>query len=514
MRFSRQYQVGAFGGLLSLAISATFLRLGFSEVEGRFLPDDTYYTLTIARNIFEGRGPSMDGIIPTSGFQPLIALFELPLFAFFTRPETLTIGAIAISTVFGAIAAALAGMLVQREIQTVWAGLLAGALVAVSPAISGNALNGLETSLAAALMLWLLWLVQGSDRFGTTRRAAMIGLVAGGTMLARIDSIFLLLPAGLWGLRHLGPGRAAVVAGVAALTFAPWMLYCLRFGMPVPESGAAVRQIVQFHQAVGTLSPSATLTHVAGAFGLFLDARSPLFGVAVVLATLLAALVRHIRTRQMSLGMVLTVSALLYLGFYTLYLPAFWFFDRYLNPVFIFTAILLALELATRAGKKAACRGCRVAAIVASGSLVLYAAIAQFQSLSSAAGQLPGRGYAAQANSVLERLPDDAVLTAMQSGALSWWAGFPPYAQRRIRVVNLDGVVNQDAKNAIHDHRLAAYLQSIRATHFADWHINVLMLTLYSGQEPPSLLKERIFQSPTVNGFDIYLLSKAQDGLG
>lgn len=348
MKYVQLLRVGGFGFLLSLMLSATFLRLGFEGVDGLFLPDDTYYALSIARNLFEGRGASADGLIPTSEFQPLIVLLEVPLFACLSDPQTLVLGAVAISALAGAFAAGLAGMLVARDSCQAWPGLLSGAVVAFSPGIAGNALNGLETSLAAVLMLWLLWLMQGTPGRGTLWRAVLIGLVAGASLLARIDSLFLLVPAGLWGLRRLGAGRTALVTLVAALVELPWALYCQGFGAPVPESGAAVRQIVDFHQSIGNLDPEKAVVTLFAALDLFVSGRVPLIGSLLVLGVILWALLQAWRRRALSLSTVLALSALLYIDFYLFYLPAFWFFDRYLNPVLLFAALLLGLLLGDR----------------------------------------------------------------------------------------------------------------------------------------------------------------------
>ncbi|WP_417809764.1 hypothetical protein [Thioclava sp.] len=507
MKSSKQRQVGAFGGTLSLLVSVLFLSRGFSAVDARFLPDDTYYTLSIARNIFEGHGATMDGIISTSGFQPLIALFELPLFSILTQPEALTLGAVAISAIFGALAAALAGMLVLRETEVVWAGFLSGALIALSPVISANALNGLETSLAAALLLWVLWLLQGADRDSKMRDIVLIGLVAGFSILARIDSVLLLLPAGLWGLRQFGAARTAIVALVAAITVLPWVLYCMRFGSPVPESGAAVRQIVNFYITSGLRTLPEMNVPLIPTLGEFLVPRLPQIGIFAITGTLILALAQFVRIRRMSLSAVLLLSSISYIAFYAFYLPAFWFFDRYLNPVFIFCAILLSIILAIRAERVETCPLCRIVNTIAVIVLLIGPSVSIYLELMDREPPRPDRGYTRQARDVLQRLPDGAVLAAMQSGALTWWASSPPYAHAGIRVVNLDGVVNRHAKDAIHNHRLAAYLQSIHATHFSDWPLNAYMLNTYAGQEAQSVLGDRIFQSPPYTGFDLYRIA-------
>ena len=489
MQNRKHYSVGAFCGTLSLFLSAVYLSFGFPAVDEWFLPDDTYYTLTIARSIFNGNGASMDGIIQTSGFQPLIALLEIPLFAIFDQPESLTLAAVGISAVFAALAACLAGVIVLRETGNVWAGLLGGMLVAISPVISWNALNGLETSLAMALILCVLCFLQDMDRASSTFKLVLLGLVVALAVLARIDSVLFLLPAGLWGVARIGAVRTAIVILIAAIAVLPWVIYCMQFGAPVPESGAAVRQIIEYYIESGLQTAAEMGSHIVPVFGIFVMPTMPQIGIAVIVGTMLVTLIKCLRARRMSLNVVLLVAAIFYTSFYALYLPAFWFFDRYLNPVFTFTAILLSIELAASARKHLFSR---LVFILVGSALLGLSAVAQYSFLTGPSWQRSGRGYVKQANDVLERLPNGAVLAAMQSGALTWLSGFPPYSQSEIRVVNLDGVVNQNAKNAIEDKRLAEYLRSVNATHFADWPVNVRMLNTYAGSNEGPVLGERI----------------------
>lgn len=72
-------------GVLVPAAAAAFLLLvlwaqPLTTIDRLFLPDDTYYTLSIARALSAGDGPSASGGILTSGFQPLTAFLMVPVF--------------------------------------------------------------------------------------------------------------------------------------------------------------------------------------------------------------------------------------------------------------------------------------------------------------------------------------------------------------------------------------------------------------------------------------------------
>src|SRR5262249_5688781 len=115
------------------------------------------------------------------------------------------------------------------------AAVAAAALWAISPVAVSTALGGLETSLAilCAIALVALWMWT-NDR-PSTRRAVVVGVVAGLTVLARVDLV--LLVALLVALQLCRGPRRLVVPGVVAgaLVLAPWWLWCtLQFGTPVP----------------------------------------------------------------------------------------------------------------------------------------------------------------------------------------------------------------------------------------------------------------------------------------
>ena len=57
-------------------------------IDKLFVPDDTYYTLTIARSIANGHGPTVDGHTLTSGFQALLGFLMVPVYWLTDNPDT------------------------------------------------------------------------------------------------------------------------------------------------------------------------------------------------------------------------------------------------------------------------------------------------------------------------------------------------------------------------------------------------------------------------------------------
>lgn len=138
------------------------------------VPDDTYYTLTIARSLAAGHGPTVDGHTLTSGFQPLIAFLVTPMFWLTHDPDKalradiglLLICDLAIILFFAHIAHRLAGPLAAVVAAGVWA---------VSPMALVMAAGGLETTLAMLCELGLVAAALAAVRHPTPVRYAVVG---------------------------------------------------------------------------------------------------------------------------------------------------------------------------------------------------------------------------------------------------------------------------------------------------------------------------------------------------
>src|SRR5262245_47671310 len=83
--------------LLGLLAAGLLLRLGLAWAPFTYLAergpliDDAFYSLSVARNLAAGVGPTADGVHETSGFQPLYTLLLVPLYALFRHDLILPI---------------------------------------------------------------------------------------------------------------------------------------------------------------------------------------------------------------------------------------------------------------------------------------------------------------------------------------------------------------------------------------------------------------------------------------
>ena len=486
--------------LAGLALRLALAARSLTVVDRLFIPDDSYYTLAIARSLAAGLGPSVDGVHLTSGFQPLLAFLLVPVFALSDDPDVGLRAALVLLSFVDAGSAVLLGRIACR-LGGQLAAVLAVAMWALSPVAISNALNGLETSLAVFCQLAAVELWARARARGSTRSFVGAGALCGLAVLARVDSVLLVAALGLFQLFRRSWRATLVASSAAAVVVAPWWVYCtLRFGSPIPESGAAVLQVVEFH----LLSVPQKLGWAAGAllgtpFAELGWLQDRLFGDHVlavvawlVVAGALGAGIAYGLTRR-SQGEPLAVLGLHGLGVLCLYsfvVSALWFFRRYLAPAQAVLTLILAIAAGAVWGRNA---GRRVVAASGAGLVALGVVLGARTSVgylfarpatSPDVGYHGAKGYRQAAREVLAVAPDRAVIGSLQSGALSY------YAPEGIRIVNLDGVVDAEAAEAVEDMRLAAFARRRGVTHLADWRLNVSHFLRLSGE--PQLTQARL----------------------
>ncbi len=500
--------IGAFF-LLALLLRGAIALQPLEYTDRLFVPDDTYYTLSIARSLAAGTGPSVDGVTSTNGFQPLQAFVEAPLFFIGASPDAGLRGALLSSALAGALAVGLIGVLLLRTCGFEAAGV--GMLCALlSPFVLRNDLNGLETSLAGLLALALAIGMLRVESAPGARVRVVLGVVCGLALLARVDTVFLVAGVGLYGLARWGVSATAQVVAGACVVVAPWWGYSLlRFGTFVPTSGAAVHEIVEFHRAL-YLTRAHELDYALNALALWFPADS-LFGagaLSLLLGLVVVGAVVTFGLRSLSPGpgrdvlRLLAASAAVQWFFYAFYLPAFWFHGRYFHTI--------GLVLCVLAGAAAG----RLLAPVApddadhpprstwpkqvlgvtlllylGGALLGVGAFFSRPDQTIETGVRGAKGYRDVALEVRERLPAGGVVAAMQSGAIGY------YAEGRFAVVNLDGVVNPAAHAAIQERGLGRLLREARVDYFVDWDVNVRMLAHYFGEPFDHRCLEPVFET-------------------
>ncbi len=441
-----------------------------------FLYEDMFYYLTVAQNIIEGRGVTLDGVAPTNGFQPLWMLICMGVQYVAGKPQAVHV----ILTV-----AAMLHVVQSMTVMVILRGI-AGRVIAHGVAlfylfnyrVLACNLCGLEVPLAVAfVLLVVLFLVRRGFGHGLGQ-SALLGILLGACVLARFDLLLLLAVvvtlvfiAGSRDktCRWAGVRSAVVVLLLAAVVLVPWFVWSLRqSGAMLPNSHAALKLwgFDQFELA-GPLSHNISLlrervfgaawwlTDTANLLGLWpipLPDNRKIGGIAFLVAACaaLALLVRCRQDRHAKTAAWLLCFAGIHCAYYFLFASAQ---VRYLMPavaVFLVAMGILA-GITLRQSRRVAVRvawGGVFLVLLANASV---AGALAWQKCQGATRTHRGHGrMLTMAQWIDENTHEGAVIGSWNAGIFSYFSGR--------QVVNLDGVINDDAIIAIRDRRLLQYI--------------------------------------------------------
>ncbi len=505
--------------LAALARAALLVRPD-ALFNARPLIEDAWYALTVARWLARGASFSADGMQPTNGVQPLIVLFDAPLFAFFGDAVAVRL-ALAVCMV---IEAALAWMLyatvrdmARERAHGARAGTVAALLLLWSPSALVSTLNGLETGLAAlaALVIVRLWMrmedtVRHRDpgplhaaplpaeasalRIGPDTavlwRALMAGVAAGLGVLARIDIAFLIVVLTLLTLARMLRSMptdtlrrrsdrqrvfaCVLIAGATALAVsAPWWIYnASTFGHLTPTSGLSQRLAIPFSENItalvqALLNALLVIGYVPYSPSLLLVHRTMLVALAVagVIVAVVPALRRSLVAGLRALRAGWCGRRLLPLGLFVAALACYYvldfgaphFLQRYLFLLRILAFIGAGITIEELRIRLSPARR-RLAS--AAGIAVTAAVFGFWFAWNFSPAKAAANDFLAVSEWVRAHVPPGERVGMGQSGT----AGF-----FNENVVNLDGKVNAAVFEATRAGRLCAFVDSARYEWLIDW---------------------------------------------
>ena len=352
--------VGARGAdFLNRILSSDMVAVAFAEGG-----DDAYYYFTIARNIGNGLGATIDGQHWTTGFQPLWQL--LTGIAFITGSDRAAFAIIYLLS-FACWAAGLFLFVrfVRRASPTPLTPLttaLLAVLFLCDTQFNLNYFNGLDTGLYLTLCLGLLVAfqvhLQSAPAAASPARLVGIGILAGAFMLARNDGVFLC--AALLGVTFLKGVRpkpireGLIIVATASVLVLPWLIYCqVVWGYPMPQSGVATSTSI-YGMIPWPRILRYIVTSVVPTF--FLKTRTALdflpLSVLIIpiIATMAAAVYWRSRDREPVVErssrlilIALAATGLMLILYYAFVSSAGQFFVRYFVPIKLLVLILLAL---------------------------------------------------------------------------------------------------------------------------------------------------------------------------
>jgi hypothetical protein len=454
---------------------AAAIRLAIAWAPGewllrRVLADDPFYYFTIARNFGRGHGLTFDGVSPTNGFHPLWLLLITPIFglvqdAWLAIHLALTLSAALDLVTLWLLHRLLRELGVSARVAAAFAILYAASPILLS--LSGP-LNGLETPLDLLLTFAFLTLYRrqlvGPD--GGRRAAAVLGLTAGLLFLARTDNVILLAFSYafvVWRARG-DPGRsrrALASAVISAAVAAPWIVWSwVRFGTPIQVSGLAAahvsRALAAAHgwtAADAAVKFARNLATVAAYFPVFhLNtgslARAGAANAAVVAVVALVAFAsdrREALRRRLAIWIPPLLAGAAFVFVHTLRAIELrgWYYASLL-PIAYVVAALVVDQIVSILEK-----GRWPAATLA--ILPVWATVALALSwrvgLAERCGEIDGDRMIRAVNAFV---PQGTRLGA-------WNAGLFGYFYQRGEVVDLDGLVDNEAYRHIVDGSLGAY---------------------------------------------------------
>ncbi len=487
------------GGLLALN-AALLLYVIFKPlllIDNLTLLDDTYLALGVSRNIALGKGP-LQGLEPTNGFQPLWVFLMVPVY-WIWRTDLMTPIRVAL-LLLGALNTATLALLAH------WIRCLTGSILI--PLIIGliwicdyyviyESLNGLETELSVFFMTACFMafhrLVDGDPQRPGVKRTWILGILLGLATMARVDNVILATVLGgslvVWRARA-GVGTREIAAQLARLAIAifvvnlPWWLYSWHWtGSILPISGSAVR----FRGLAHVHSGESVNDYVVGLIwravkDIWRTSWELLVAIAVLAGFLYFVPATKEPRSSASPSLRWTLAAMgcwavsLFLA-YTCYVFGPWYFQRYLHPLVVPLLIALAVMLRRALDRwqedfqgRVALAAC--ALLVALPILGSLTSRTQFRNLFTFQ-DTQVFGYMNVGLWARDFFKPGTRIGAIQSGALAY---FTP----ELTVVNLDGVVNRDALQALSSHTAMDYVERTGLQYLVNWPSDSAFLLSHS----------------------------------
>lgn len=452
--------------LLMVGVRLALAWIPLPESFALTVPDDGYYYFTVAHHLVAGRGLTVDGVIPTNGFHPLW-LFLITPFWWLSGENNLELP-VHLALSLGAIGDGLTMVgvwFLSRQLAPhhPWLGGILVVVYALNPYHIAAAVNGLETSLSLCLFaafLLIYWRVRVESRPHKTAWLGL-GIVTSLLLLARTDYLLVLLPCGLdllWRQRH--HLFDLTWAGIGFVLWLPWLIWNVQtFGSVAQVSGKAYPYYL--HTIWGSVERTAgdwLLQEGRMAWGILANlARFSGFGKGIVLLggavllMLLMAFIQRRRGRAFAPEQVDHLTGLLWptVGAVGMLLAHGLIRWMYVPWYFVPLSLLLVLWFGLGLNWLAAHRVWLAAAFIV---IFLGLQVVEGVRLWQQGGMWAGQKAFAQA-----WMPEGKQLCTQYDVLGISDSGYFGYFLP-CRVVNLDGVVNNEVFVAIQEKRFRSYL--------------------------------------------------------
>jgi len=487
--------------LLYAVIRMAFFAKPLFQIDGYAIPDDAYLSLEVARNFAEGKW-FFYGEQHTSGFQPLYVFIMTPVFMILKNDAIFPIYiSLALSSLVGFGTIYFLYKLIRIIYNDNYSPFISVLLFILLPVTIVNISNGLETSVSLfffVLVFYYLYKYRLPEiKSILPKQIFLFGAIVGLAMLARIDNVMVILGIIVFAALKYRKEKTnvnlllkylALFAVGTALIYIPYMILSYSFtGDIFPASGKAVHQI----------GKDMVNYHSGGQSGLFTLLQLSLNNIyinysVVIIFAIISTFVYRLKAQtcpwfkgSVTEHLPLITTSLLLFASYTFYLTANWFYSRYFFPLGLFFVLLTAhtsnqLILSFNSSKSKAIVFAVTIITLISANLIRPGFKDFFFK------EYPKSGYIEIGKWVNDNFSKGTIIGSNQTGALS-------YFSKDINIINLDGVVNKEAYNAIKNKELIEYIKSKKIEYFVDWNINYEFL---------------VRNSKNFNGGDVVLIKK------
>jgi len=449
-------------GLLFQTLLIFKINSDFNFYIPRIMPDDSFYYFKIAENISLGQGSVFSVGEPTNGYHPLWMLVLVIVRGLFDLDKNaFVLSALVISVIFNIISAIVLYVLLLDFGFSRTQSIVGVICFLFSPWVVNLTFTGLETALFYTCLFSFLLAVRrniAGDDIYSNRKAILLGITAGICMLARTDAIFFTIPLFLLILfkRRLGAIRTLLVAGsVATLMLLPWIIWNIQQFHTIEQTSSVAMSALNQSSIPSVLSVDYWLLSLT--FMLWVAhstilplfySRQPEFGVllysytSIIVCTCLLGFTLYRRSRFTPVIIpkiiALPVILLIVYYFFVRFFVQIWHMSALHILVIIFLLNYIPREKYTR-------RRYLLIMIVSLSALTFYSINnGYFQSQDKIIEQ--SKTYRSDSEETL-------VICATDAGYLGYFS--------RHTVVNVDGIVNNRAKDYILLGRFSDYVNMV-----------------------------------------------------
>jgi len=487
--------------LISLQDNGTLLK--------KILLDDAFYGISISKNIALGNGITYNGVDTTNGFQPLWIFAIVPIFLII-KDINLAVNAILI---FASVLNVLTAFIIfkfSKHLFNEKIAIVSTALYALNPLIMFQMLSGIDTAIYIFfVMLTLFYYYLIKDNLNR-KNTLILGILIGLSILGRMDAVFLLASIILAILietknKYMRLKNFIFIAFAAALILSPWFLWSYLTFKTITQSSA----IAKYSMSHGifpffdlkepkTLSEiismvTESLIRTVGSFlnqlGIVEYNITPI--TILLLIFILIPLIFSFKiVKKLKVNLTYAILLILFYSFYMWNVQI-----RYFTPVIPTVIIMISYGLynLTRRFKRS--------------DLILLILVVIFLFLMLFNGYRQWEnGYYNWQEEMYENTIWIKENTNPSDVIGSFNSGIQLYFSER-KVINLDGVLNFDAIEAIKNKSVIKYMKSRNVTYLVDIaFFNETVYNDYLKGRKIDILKENTWESVLGEGKESLVL--------